>query len=168
MPKLVVMPPLDELKRSFAGRLAAELSQYRVVAPETEEEARRELGDADAAYGWIPPDLLPLAGKLQWLQNPDAGPRPGYFYPALEDHPVVVCNPRGIYNDHISQHIMMFLLALARGHSGAGELAAFALAHGAADAFSATAGEPVGRVTRQATAFLDRRLDVLRALAVVQ
>ncbi len=115
MPKLVVMPPLDEFKRSFAGRLAAELPQYRVVAPETEDEARRELGDADAAYGWIPPDLLPLAGKLQWLQNPDAGPRPGYFYPALEDHPVVVCNPRGIYNDHISQHIMMFLLALARG-----------------------------------------------------
>ena len=27
----------------------------------------------------------------------------------------MICNPRGIYNDHISQHIMMFLLALARG-----------------------------------------------------
>ena len=115
MPKLVVMPPLDDLKRSFAERLPRDLPEYHVVAPETEEEARRELGDADAAYGWIPPDLLPLAGKLAWLQNPDAGPRPGYFYPALNDHPVVVANPRGIYNDHISQHIMMFLLALARG-----------------------------------------------------
>ena len=59
--------------------------------------------------------LLPLAGKLEWLQNPDAGPRPGYFYPAMNDHPLVICNPRGIYNDHISQHIMMFLLALAQG-----------------------------------------------------
>jgi phosphoglycerate dehydrogenase-like enzyme len=115
MPKLVFMPPLDDLKRSFAERLSRDLPEYRVVAPETEDEARPELADADAAYGWIPPDLLPLAGKLRWLQNPDAGPRPGYFYPALEDHPVVVCNPRGIYNDHISQHIMMFLLALARG-----------------------------------------------------
>src|SRR4051794_1015917 len=115
MPKLVMMPPLDELKRSFAVRLAADLPQYTVVAPETEEEARREIGDADAAYGWVSPELLPLAGKLEWLQNPDAGPRPGYFYPEMNDHPVVVCNPRGIYNDHISHHIMMFLLALARG-----------------------------------------------------
>jgi phosphoglycerate dehydrogenase-like enzyme len=115
MPKLVVMPPLDELKRQIARRLPADLPQYRVVAPETEDEARREVVDAEAAFGWIPPDLLPLAGRLRWLQNPDAGPRPGYFYPALIAHPVVVCNPRGIYNDHISQHIMMFLLALARG-----------------------------------------------------
>jgi phosphoglycerate dehydrogenase-like enzyme len=115
MPKLVVMPPLDDLKRRFAERLPIDLPRYHVVAPATEDEARRELADADAAYGWVPPDLLPLAGKLRWLQNPDAGPRPGYFYQALIDHPVVVCNPRGIYNDHISQHIMMFLLALARG-----------------------------------------------------
>jgi phosphoglycerate dehydrogenase-like enzyme len=115
MPKLVVMPPQDDLKRRFARRLAADLSQYRVVAPESDEAAARELPDADAAFGWIPPDLLPLAGNLRWLQNPDAGPPPGYFYPALIAHPVIVCNPRGIYNDHISQHIMMFLLALARG-----------------------------------------------------
>jgi phosphoglycerate dehydrogenase-like enzyme len=115
MPKLVVMPPLDDLKREFARRLPADLPQYQVVAPETDDEARREIGDADAAYGWIPPDLLPLAGKLHWLQNPDAGPVYGYYYAALTDHPVVICNPRGIYNDHISQHIMMFLLALAQG-----------------------------------------------------
>src|SRR5204862_4493427 len=93
----------------------AALPQYEVVVQETEDEARRKLADADAAYGWIPPNLLPLAGKLEWLQNPDAGPVPGYFYPELNDHPVVVANPRGIYNDHISQHIMMFLLALAQG-----------------------------------------------------
>ena len=63
MPKLVVMPPLDELKRSFAARLAADLPQYRVVAPENEEEARGELGDANAAYGWILSELMPLEVK---------------------------------------------------------------------------------------------------------
>ncbi|MDQ6671963.1 MAG: D-2-hydroxyacid dehydrogenase [Chloroflexota bacterium] len=115
MPKLVVMPPLNDLHRGFARRLAVDLPEYRVVAPETEAEAGRELADADAAFGWVPPNLLPLATRLRWLQNPDAGPPPGYFYASLIDHPVVVCNPRGIYNDHISQHIMMFLLALARG-----------------------------------------------------
>ena len=48
-------------------------------------------------------------------KNPDAGPFPGYFYPDLIDHPVIVCNPRGIYFDHISHHVMMFVLALSRG-----------------------------------------------------
>jgi phosphoglycerate dehydrogenase-like enzyme len=115
MPKLVMMPPQDDDRRAWAVRLAASLPQLTVVVAETEAAARREIVDAEAAYGWISPDILPLAGQLRWLQNPDAGPRPGYFYPALIEHPVVVANPRGIYNDHISQHIMMFLLALARG-----------------------------------------------------
>src|SRR5262247_1966509 len=46
-------------------------------------------------------------------------PRPGrpraIITPALIAHPVVVCNPRGIYFDHISHHILMFVLALSRG-----------------------------------------------------
>jgi hypothetical protein len=66
--------------------LAEALPQYQVVVPETDTDARREIVDADAAYGWVPPDMLPLAQKLRWLQNPDAGPRPGYFYQELIDH----------------------------------------------------------------------------------
>ena len=53
--------------------------------------------------------------RLRLLQSPHAGPAPGFFYPALTDHPVTVCNPRGIYSDHIAQHILMFMLALSRG-----------------------------------------------------
>jgi phosphoglycerate dehydrogenase-like enzyme len=113
--KFVMMPPQDVHKRQWARRLGEDLPRYHVVAPETEADANMEIIDADAAFGWVPPAMLPLATRLRWLQNPDAGPRPGYFYEALINHPVVVCNPRGIYSDHISQHIMMFLLALARG-----------------------------------------------------
>ena len=83
MIKLVMMPPLDELKREFAPRLEANLPEYRVAVPETDEEARREILDADAAYGWIPPEALKVATKLRWLQNPDAGPFPGYYYKEL-------------------------------------------------------------------------------------
>src|SRR5919199_1490113 len=95
MLKLVMMPPQNDLHRQWASRLQRSLPDYRVAVPETEAEARHELIDADAAYGWIPPDLLPVATKLRWLQNPQAGPAPGYYYPALIAHPVVVCNPRG-------------------------------------------------------------------------
>lgn len=115
MLKLVMMPPQNDLQREWAPRLQRSLPDYRVVVPETEDEARREIVEADAAYGWIPPDMLPLATRLRWLQNPQAGPAPGYYYPELIAHPVVVCNPRGIYFDHISHHILMFILALSRG-----------------------------------------------------
>ena len=115
MPKFLMMPPQDDLKRWFATRLMEALPEYQVIVPESDEEAQREIVDADAAFGWIPPEALAVAEKLRWLQNPDAGPFEGYFYKELIEHPVVIANPRGIYYDHISHHILMFLLALSRG-----------------------------------------------------
>ena len=115
MPKFLMLPPQNELQRQWAPRLAQLLPQYHVVLPETDADVRREIVDAEAAYGWVPPDILPLATRLRWLQNPQAGPSPGYYYPELVAHPVTICNPRGIYFDHISHHILMFLLALSRG-----------------------------------------------------
>ena len=113
--KLVVMPPQDELLRTWVSRLQRDLPGYIIAAPETDADARRELVDADAAYGWVPPEALPAATKLRWLQNPYAGPFPNYYYPELIAHPVTVTNPRGIYSDHIAHHIMTFVLGLARG-----------------------------------------------------
>jgi phosphoglycerate dehydrogenase-like enzyme len=110
-----MMPPQDDQTRAWAQRLAEQLPAYQVVAPETDADARRQIVDADAAFGWVPPDTLPHAQKLRWLQSRHAGPPAGYYYQALIDHPVVICNPRGVYNDHIAQHIMMYVLALARG-----------------------------------------------------
>ena len=70
---------------------------------------------ADAAFGWVPPEVLPAAKNLRWLQSPFAAPFPGYYYEGLIKHPVVVTNARGIYSDHIAHHILMFMLALSRG-----------------------------------------------------
>ena len=115
MAKYVILPPLDDMRREFARRLADTVPELDVVAPETDEEAAEELKDADGAYGWVPPAALASATKLKLLQNPDAGPFHGYYYQELSEHPVVISNPRGIYFDHISHHIMMFMLALSRG-----------------------------------------------------
>jgi phosphoglycerate dehydrogenase-like enzyme len=115
MPKFVFLPPQNERNREWGKRFAAALPEYQVAIPETLSEAEQELSDADAAFGWVPPELLPAARQLRWLQNPNVGPHIGYYYPELIEHPVVVCNPRGVFDDHIGQHIMMFVLALARG-----------------------------------------------------
>ena len=115
MLKLVMMPPLRKQAAEWAQKISDSLPVYRIVLAANEEEARREIVDADAALGWVPPDMLPSAQKLRWLQSPAAGPPKGFYYPELIAHPLVICNPRGVYNDHIAQHIMMFVLALGRG-----------------------------------------------------
>ncbi|MDP6716794.1 MAG: D-2-hydroxyacid dehydrogenase, partial [SAR202 cluster bacterium] len=81
----------------------------------TDEQAIEAIRDADAACGWIPPAALAVAEKLTWLHNPDAGPFHGYYYPELVQHSLTMTNPRGIYFDHISHHIVMFVMALSRG-----------------------------------------------------
>ena len=115
MPKYVLLPPIDDAIRGWARRLKDALPELEVVVAEDDAGAARELIDADAAYGWVSPDVLPPVERLRLLQNPFAGPPPGYYYPELTDHPVTVSNPRGIYSDHIAQHILMFMLALSRG-----------------------------------------------------
>lgn len=100
----------------WAERLQSALADtYKIVTPENEAEVQREIFDADAAYGWVAPNLLPLARKLRWLTSPRIGADAGYYYKELIEHPVVVTNPRGTFSDHISHHIMMYILALSRG-----------------------------------------------------
>src|SRR5215510_764207 len=111
---LVMLPPQTEVTRAWAKRIAAE-HVARVVVAEDREQARREIAEAEAAYGTLPAELLPAARRLSWLQAPQAAPPAGWYYPELIAHPVVVTNFREIYNDHIAAHIMAFVLAFARG-----------------------------------------------------
>ena len=88
MPKLIIMPPQDAELREWAGRLQNKLPAYTVVLPDTDEAVNEHLTDADAVYGWVSPEQLPLAKNLKWATEPPLrGPFPGYYYPALIEHP---------------------------------------------------------------------------------
>lgn len=115
MPKFVFMPPQSDQSVEWAAKLALELPVYDIATPETDEEAAELLKEADAAFGVIPPEALADAANLRWLQSPQAAPPAGYYSDALIGHPTIVTNVRGVYNDHIAQHILMYMLALARG-----------------------------------------------------
>src|SRR5207248_1104769 len=99
----------------WGTRLATALPELQVVVAENHTHAAGVIGHADAAFGIIPPDLLPRASRLRWLQAPQAAPPAGYYYPELIAHPVAITNFREIYNDHIGAHVMAFVLAFARG-----------------------------------------------------
>ncbi|MFC0624530.1 D-2-hydroxyacid dehydrogenase [Kribbella deserti] len=110
--KLVLVPPQVDATRDWPERLMADVPGWEVVRPPC-EAMRAELQTADAAYGVLTPDLL--TESLKWLQAPQAAPPPGYFFPELVDHPVVVTNMRDTYTDHVAAHTLALVLAMCRG-----------------------------------------------------
>ncbi|MFT6581369.1 MAG: D-2-hydroxyacid dehydrogenase [Alphaproteobacteria bacterium] len=112
---LVMMPPHTPVRRSWASRIAEDDVGIRVLQPETIEDAKRDIVEADAAFGAIPPEVLGEAQCLRWLQAPQIAPPAGFYHPALVEHSVEVTNFREIFNDHIGAHIMAFVLGFARG-----------------------------------------------------
>jgi len=113
--KFVMLPPQSDTTRAWARTLAEQVPEVRVVVAEDAETAQREIVDAEAAFGWLTADLLAHARNIRWLQAPQAAPAAGYYYPELIAHPLAVTNFREIFNDHISAHILSFVLAFARG-----------------------------------------------------
>jgi phosphoglycerate dehydrogenase-like enzyme len=111
----LMLPPQSEMTREWARRLAEAAPELEIIAPETMEGAEQAIGHAEGAFGRIPPVLLARADKLRWLQAPQIAPAAGYYYRELIEHPVVVTNMRGMFNDHIGAHVMAFVLAFARG-----------------------------------------------------
>jgi phosphoglycerate dehydrogenase-like enzyme len=109
--RFVFLPPQNEITRDWAERLRSAVPELDVVVADD----IGALAEADAAFGTIREPDLHLASKLRWLQAPAIAPPAGYYYPALVEHPVVVTNFRGIFNEHIAAHIMAFVLAFARG-----------------------------------------------------
>lgn len=117
---IVILEPRDPGAASSA--VAAWPAKVREAVPDalvhycrTIEQAADVIEGADAAFGDIVPDLFQRAKKLRWIQSPQAGPKAGYYHSALVQSDVIVTNMRGIFNDHISAHIMSYILAFARG-----------------------------------------------------
>src|SRR6201993_5006268 len=113
--KFVMLPPQSDITRGWGRQLGDAMPEVRVVIAEDQATAEREIVDAEAAFGWMPRELLAKAERLRWLQAPQAAPAAGYYYPELIQHALTVTNFREIFNDHIGAHIMAFVLAFARG-----------------------------------------------------
>ncbi|MDT2019973.1 D-2-hydroxyacid dehydrogenase [Methylocella sp. CPCC 101449] len=113
--RLLMLPALLPVHREWARRLRDKFPhELDVIEVETDHEVQSLMSTADAACGTLTPELLAQADRLRWLHSPLAAPPAGYFSPELIAHPLTVTNVRGIFNDHISAHILSFVLAFAR------------------------------------------------------
>jgi phosphoglycerate dehydrogenase-like enzyme len=113
--KFVFLPPVKDTQRQWAEHLARDVPDVDVVVAETRDDAKREIVDAGGVFGTLDPELLGLAQQLKWLQAPAIAPPAGFYFKELIEHPVQATNFREIFNDHIAAHIMMYVLAFARG-----------------------------------------------------
>ncbi|GAA1533011.1 D-2-hydroxyacid dehydrogenase [Kribbella lupini] len=112
--KLVLVPPQRESEAGWADRLMADVPGLTVLSPDP-SQAADALRTADAAYGVLPAELLAVTTRLRWLQAQQAGPPPGFYYPELVAHPLVVTNMRATYTDHVAEHTLALVLSLTRG-----------------------------------------------------
>ena len=104
----------NNLADDWSQRLRTQAPDVVVNVSTSSEEAMTLVGEADAAFGNVAPELFQRATKLKWIACPQAGPPSGYNHEALVESDVVVTNARGIFGDYISAHIMAFVLAFAR------------------------------------------------------
>ena len=94
-------------------RLAEASEKVDVVRAGSVEEAADLIADADATYGVVTPGLLRTAKRLKWVQAPCIGLE-NYIFPELIDHACILTNVRGIFSDHIANHVFAFILCFAR------------------------------------------------------
>ena len=79
---LLMLPPQNDKSRDWGRRIAAAHPELEVVVAETREGAEQAMPLAEAAYGTIPPDLLPKAQQLRWLQARRRRRRPAIIIPS--------------------------------------------------------------------------------------
>ena len=117
--KLLVLNPAEqegmEYVNTWPDKLRETIPDMEINLARSVGEAMEVIGEVDAAFGNIVPELFERADNLKWIACPQAGPQAGYYHRALSDSDVTVTNTREIYNDHISAHIMSYVLAFARG-----------------------------------------------------
>ena len=109
--KFLIYPAIDEDELRAIRSVSSDINVQNV---ENEDQALEVIGEADAMYGRITPELLSRAKKLRWIQTPMAGLE-HYMFPALAESDVTLSNMQGIYSDNIADHVMGYILMFSRG-----------------------------------------------------
>ena len=108
--KLVIHPAIDAERLARVREAAGDML---VANCDSSEQATREIAEADAFFGKLTPELLAASSKLRWVQSPTASLE-HFLFPELVEHPCLLSNMRGIFNDVIADHVMSYILCFAR------------------------------------------------------
>jgi len=102
--------------------LRARFPGLRFTAADDPETLAREAGEADVFYGFeFPPELVPRAPRLRWIQSISAGIERNLSPPVLE-RGILVTNGSGIASTGIAEHVLAVMLSFCRNHHVAARL----------------------------------------------
>jgi phosphoglycerate dehydrogenase-like enzyme len=104
---------LDAIPEPHLGKIRSLSSGVEVKICGSNDEFRREVGDAHAIYGGFSRQDLTAAKQLRWIQYSAAGVE-GILWPELVESPVVLTNMQRIYAPAISETAIGLMLALTR------------------------------------------------------
>jgi phosphoglycerate dehydrogenase-like enzyme len=103
---------LSDAQRDEIQKLAPD---KRLVTTNDHGEIEALLDEVEIAAGYFPQELLSRASNLRWYQQWSAGSDWLRWYPELETADFTLTNASGVSSNPISEHILAFLLAFARG-----------------------------------------------------
>ena len=113
--KFVFLHKKSGIIEEYARAMKNAVPDLEVSFSSEREQQLSDLIEARGCYGTLDKELIASAKKLEWLAAPQAGPPRGYYFSELINSSIQVTNFRGIFNDHISSHIMAFVLCFSRG-----------------------------------------------------
>ena len=99
---------------SMLTTLRARFPDVAFAPADDPETLAREASDADVFYGFhFPPDLVPAAPRLRWIQSISAGIEGNLSAPVIE-RGILVTNGAGIAAVGIAEHVLAMMFALFR------------------------------------------------------
>src|SRR3989475_6263694 len=88
--------------------------EFTFVGADDAEILAREAADADVFYGFrFPPELVPSAPRLRWIQSASAGIE-GNLSPPVVERGILLTNGAGIASTGIAEHVLGVMLAFCR------------------------------------------------------
>jgi len=102
-------PPAD-----MAVHIRRRFPEMKVVHLPTYDHLTHEMPEADIFVGWsLRPKQFALAKKLKWIHSTAAGVGQ-LMYPELRASGIVLTNASGVHTVPMAEHVLGFLVALAR------------------------------------------------------
>ena len=106
---------LDGLSEAQLAWVRAAAGDMEILVSQDRDEIEAVLDRVEIVAGFIPHDLLVQARNLRWLQQWGAGADWLLRHPEAAELDFVLTNVSGVHAVPISEHILAFLLAFARG-----------------------------------------------------
>lgn len=111
-PKKVVLMGADAARVAWMQPAAPGV---RIVAAPEREDAVREAADADVVIGECVPEVIQAGPNIRWVQRMYAGVERCVAIPAFTERGIVLTNMQKVAGSVMSEHVLAFMFALARG-----------------------------------------------------